>query len=182
MSSESDTPIDTDNRSCTFTLQGTTYKGLLQQDGLSITWSDNTTWTLVKPNHADEEEEPLTTTESADSECSNKRQPKNSKPARRRHRKRRHHRTRTRREDDSTPSRDPIVKTHRKTHSNTVTLTHASTWRPHSPSPSHTKIALTKSSRKHPAGAPPNPLAKRLQKNNKKQFYTPTLTKTKRSW
>ena len=46
------------------------------------------------------------------------------------------------------------MKTHRKTHGNTVHLTHASTWRPHSPPPSHTK-------RKHPAGAPPNPQAKK---------------------
>ena len=64
-----DFQIDIDTRSCAFTHLGTTSKGLLQQDGLSITWSDNSTWTLVKPNHADKEEEPLTTTESADSEC-----------------------------------------------------------------------------------------------------------------
>ena len=153
-----DFQIDTDNKSCTFTLLGTTYKGMLQQDGLNITWSDNSTWTLIKPNHADEEEESLTTTEPADSECSNKRRRHRK---RHRHRKRRHHRSRTRREDDSSSSRNPIVKTHRKTHGNTVTLTHASTWRPHSPSSSHTKIALTKNSRKHPAGAPPNPLARK---------------------
>ena len=103
-----DFQIDTDNKSCTFTLLGTTYKGMLQQDGLNITWSDNSTWTLIKPNHADEEEESLTTTEPADSECSNKRRRHHK---RHRHRKRRHHRSRTRRKDDSSSSRNPIVKT-----------------------------------------------------------------------
>ena len=101
--------IDSDNRSCTFTHLGNTYNGLLQQDGLSIKWSDGIVWTLVKPTHADEIEPP-TTTESADSECTNKR---------RRRRKRTRHRT--------TNAHD------------TVHLTHASTCHPHPPPLGHTK-------------------------------------------
>ena len=53
--------IDTDTRSCAFTHLGITYNGLLQQDGLSIKWSDDNIWTLVKPTHADEVEPPTTT-------------------------------------------------------------------------------------------------------------------------
>ena len=116
-----DFQIDIDTRSCTFTHLGITYNGLLQQDGLSIKWSDDNVWTLVKPTHADEIEPP-TTTESADSECTNKRT---------------RHRT--------TNAHD------------TVHLTHASTWRPQSPPPGHTK-------RKHAAGALPDPHAKKPMK------------------
>ena len=140
--------IDTDTRSCAFTHLGITYNGSLQQDGLSIKWSDESTWTLVKPTHADEDEPP-TTTESADSECSNKRRRLRKRT---RHRKKRHHRIETHREDDSTSNRDS-----RNTHGNTVHLTHASTWRPHSPPLGHTK-------RKHAAGALPDPHTKKPSK------------------
>ena len=139
--------IDSDNRSCTYTHLGNTYKGLLQQDGLSIKWSDGIVWTLVKPTHADEIEPP-TTTESADSECTNKRRRHRKRT---RHSKKRHHRIETLREHDSTSNRDP-----RNAH-DTVHLTHASTCHPHPPPLGHTK-------RMHAAGAlPGTPAKKRIQ-------------------
>ena len=47
--------IDTDTRTCTYTHLGNTYSGSLREDGLTIKWSDKSTWTLVKAPHADED-------------------------------------------------------------------------------------------------------------------------------
>ena len=174
--------IDADNMSCTGTLEGISYRGKLQDDGLSITWSDGVTWTRMEPDRADEEE-PHTATESANSEDSCKITRMNLEPDRHGHRRRRHHRTRTRREDVITTSNDRIVNTRKKTDGNTVTLINASTWLPQSPSPAHTEITLTKYNRKHPAGAHPNPPAKRLRTitaqpaSHPKWTYAPPIEK-----
>ena len=157
-----DFQIDANSRTCAGTLKGKAYTGKLQNDGLGITWCDGDTWTLMEADRTDKEEH-HTATESANSEDSGKRERKNLVPDRHRHRRRRHHRSRTRREDVITTSNDRIVNTRKKTDGNTVTLTNASTWIPQSPSPAHTEITLTKYNRKHPAGARPNPPAKRLR-------------------
>ena len=70
-----DFQIDADSRICTGTLDGNTYSGKLQDDGLGIVWSDGDTWTLMEADRNDEEE-PHTATESANSEDSKKRSAK----------------------------------------------------------------------------------------------------------
>ena len=40
--------VDADSRICTGTLDGNTYSGKLQDDGLGIVWSDGDTWTFME--------------------------------------------------------------------------------------------------------------------------------------
>ena len=51
-----DFQIDADSRICTGTLDGNTYSGKLQDDGLGIAWCDGDTWTLMEADRDDEEE------------------------------------------------------------------------------------------------------------------------------
>ena len=50
-----DFQIDADSRICTGTLDGNTYNGKLQDDGLGIAWRDGDTWTRMEADRADEE-------------------------------------------------------------------------------------------------------------------------------
>ena len=63
--------VDADSRTCTGTLDGNTFSGMLQDDGHGISWSDGDTWTLMEPDRSNKKK-PHTPTESADSEDSRK--------------------------------------------------------------------------------------------------------------
>ena len=168
--------VDVASRTCTGTVDGNTFSGMLQGDGHGMSWSDGDTWTLMDGARSADlpQQQPArsnsrethTPTQTADSEDSGKRKSKETDSDRHRHRTKRPPNTRTRRADARTTRYDRTANTRKKTESSsghtnprhTVTLIDAPTWYPQSPSQTHTEKTLTnKHNRKHPAGAHPIP-------------------------
>ena len=164
--------VDVASRTCTGTVDGNTFSGMLQGDGHGISWSDGDTWTLMdgvrsadlpqqQPARSNSRET-HTPTQTADSEESGKRESKETDTDRHRHRTKRPPNTRTRHAGARTTRYDQTANTRKKTESrfghtnsqHTVTLTEAPTWHP-TPRTHVDKAPANRHNRRHPAGAHP---------------------------